>query len=399
MTSLLTRLFGKVVTLRQGEAATALLMFAYSFLAMVAYNIVSPITKSKFISDLGADNLPWVELGAGIMIGVLMQVYSAGFGRLPRRWVIPATQTGEVVLLLVFWFLFRTGAEWVSVAFYILGMVLGILLISQFWTLANDIYDARQAKRVFGFIGGGASLGGAAGSAITAFAVETVGTNNLLLISAATLSVCTVLVTAIVRRAPITSDLAVAGEERGVGAGEAIRLLRSSRQLQMIALVIGFAALGGTIIRQQLNMAIEAVQGSNGTDAITAFLAQVNVYLSLAGFLIQVALTSRIHRLLGLGFALLILPVSLGATALIMLFNASLWAPAAARVLDTSLRYTIDRTTREVLFLPLPTGLKYRAKPFVDVTVDRFAKAIGALLLLVLIQVLNLDWHQLSYAS
>ena len=63
MTSLLTRLFGKVVTLREGEAATALLMFAYSFLAMTAYNIVSPITQSKFISDLGADNLPYVELG------------------------------------------------------------------------------------------------------------------------------------------------------------------------------------------------------------------------------------------------------------------------------------------------------------------------------------------------
>ena len=94
MTSRLTRALGKLVTLREGEAATALLMFAYSFLAMTAYNIVSPITKSKFISDLGADNLPYVQLGAGVLIGVLMQLYSAGFGRLPRRWVIPATQAG-----------------------------------------------------------------------------------------------------------------------------------------------------------------------------------------------------------------------------------------------------------------------------------------------------------------
>ena len=50
-----------------------------------------------------------------------------------------------------------------------------------------------------------------------------------------------------------------------------------------------------------------------------------------------------------------------------------------ARVLDTSLRYTVDKTTREILFLPLPAAIKYRAKPFVDVTMDRFAKAIGAL--------------------
>ena len=59
MTSLFRQLFGKLVTLREGEAATALLMFAYSFLAMTSYNILKPITRSKFISALGADNLPY----------------------------------------------------------------------------------------------------------------------------------------------------------------------------------------------------------------------------------------------------------------------------------------------------------------------------------------------------
>jgi AAA family ATP:ADP antiporter len=401
MTSLRTRLAGKLVTLREGEAATAALMFAYSFLAMTSYNMLKPITRSKFISALGADNLPYVQLVAGVLIGVLMQLYSQAIGRLPRRWVIPVTQAGEVALLVLFWFLFRTGADWVSAAFYVLGLVLGILLISQFWTLANDIYDPRQAKRLFGFIGGGASLGGAMGAALTAVAVEEVGTNNLLLVSAAILGVCVALVTTIVRRQQVTSDFTSVVDERGVGGGEAIRLLRSSRHLQVIALVIGFAAIGASIIDQQLNMAAESVKGAEATDAITGFLAQVTFYLSIAGFVVQVGLTSRIHRSLGLAFALLILPASLGTTAVIILLNGALWAPAAARVLDTSLRYTIDKTTREVLFLPLPADLKYRAKPFVDVTMDRFAKALGALLILVLIKPwgLRLAWQHLSYAS
>ena len=101
MTSLLRRLFGKLVTLREGEWATALLMFAYSFLAMTSYNILKPITRSKFISALGADNLPYVQLIAGVLIGVLMQLYSRAVGRLPRRWIIPVTQAGEVALLLL----------------------------------------------------------------------------------------------------------------------------------------------------------------------------------------------------------------------------------------------------------------------------------------------------------
>src|SRR5712691_4716302 len=103
MTSLLRRLFGKLVTLREGEAATALLMFAYSFLAMTSYTILKPISRSKFITALGADNLPYVQLAAGILIGALMQLYSKAVVRLPRRWLIPVTQAGAVALLLLFW--------------------------------------------------------------------------------------------------------------------------------------------------------------------------------------------------------------------------------------------------------------------------------------------------------
>ena len=375
-------------------------MFAYSFLAMTAYNIVKPITRSKFISDLGADNLPWVQLGAGLLIGVIMHAYARAIALVPRRWAIPATQGGLVVLLIVFWALFSAGYDAASVAFYVLGLILGILLISQFWTLANDIYDARHAKRLFGFIGGGASLGGATGAAITAAVVSRVGTVNLLLVGAAVMMACLLLVTFIVRREERAGQSGAAVEAEGVGGAEAVQLLRESRHLQLIAVIIGCAAMGGAIIEQQLNMAAESMLGQDA-DRITRFLAQVTVYLSLIGFLIQVTLTSQIHRLLGIGFALLILPVGLGTTAVVMLFNAGLWAPAVARVIDTSLRYTVDKTTREVLFLPLPTAIKYRAKPFVDVTMDRFAKALGALLVLVLIKPWGfaLSWQQLSYAS
>ena len=399
---MIRRLLRPVVELRENELTTAVLMFAYSFLAMTAYNIVKPITRSRFISDLGADNLPWVQLLAGILIGFIMQGYSRAIGRVPRRWVIPVTQGGMIGLLLVFWVLFQGGNDWASIGFYVLGLILGILLISQFWTLANDVYDPRQAKRIFGFIGGGASLGGATGAAITAIVVDNVGTNNLLLVSAAIMAATTVLVVAIVRRESAAAARSTAAiEEEGVGGGEAINMLRESKHLQIIAIVIGCAAMGAAIIEQQLNMAAEAQLGQGQTDSITAFLAQVTVYLSLIGFAIQVGLTSRIHRLLGLGFALLILPVSLGATGVVMLFNGALWAPALARILDTSLRYTVDKTSREVLFLPLPASIKYKAKPFVDVTMDRFAKAMGALLLLVLIKPwgLSLDWQRLSFAS
>ncbi|HJU43190.1 MAG TPA: Npt1/Npt2 family nucleotide transporter [Vicinamibacterales bacterium] len=400
----MARLLRPVVQLRDGEATTALLMFLYSFLAMTSYNIIKPITRSEFISNLGADNVPWVTFGMGVTIGIIMQGYTRAIAVVPRRWMIPVTQVGLAGLLVLFWFLFTfVGRDWVAVAFYVMSLILSILLISQFWTLANDVYDPRQAKRIFGFIGGGASLGGATGAGLTAFLVQALGSRTMILISAVVMGICLAIVMAIIRREKTagTSDASKTGEEEGVSGGEALRLLRSSRHLQIISLVIGFGAVVSNLAEQQVLMATAEFKGPENADAIAAFLGQLIVYLSLIGFVIQVTLTSRIHRVLGIGFALLMLPVSMGGAAVLVLLNRALWAPSVGRIVDTSIRYTIDKTSREVLFLPLPLELKYRAKPFIDVTMDRFAKGVGAVLILFAIKDwgLGLDWQQLSYVS
>jgi AAA family ATP:ADP antiporter len=402
--SLIQRALSPVVELRKEEALTALLLFAYSFLAMMVWNAIKPLTRSQFIRDLGADNLPYVLLAAGLVIGILMAGYTWLLARLPSRWGLPIVQTGMAGLLVAFWFLFHTAAVWVSVAFYVLGLIFGLLLISQFWTVANLVYDARQAKRLFGFIGGGAPLGGMAGSALAALGASRFGSLDLLLISAATMLLSAAVTGWIIGRERVQmGDAAqtMADQARGVGFTEAVTLVRQSAHLKIIALVIGFASIGAAIIDQQLNMAAEANLGAEATDAITSFLGWIGVGMSAIGFVIQVWLTSRVHRYLGIGFALMILPVSLAISAVVMLSYAVLWAPALARVLDQSLRYTLDKTSREILFLPLPDAIKLKAKPFVDVTMDRVARAGAALLLIILVQPwgLHLDWQRISYAS
>jgi HEAT repeat protein len=392
-------LFSRLAKFEPGELTTALMMLFYSFLAIGSYNVIKPITRSKFIDSLGAGNLPYVRLAAGVLIGIIMLGYAWLIGRLPRRWSLPIVQVGIVGMLAGFFFLFKMGGTWVPVVFYLAGLILGILLISQFWTLANLVYDPRQAKRLFGFIGSGASLGGFAGSMITVKFAKQLGTNSLLLVSAAGMLLCATVVTVVIRRQRLSDALGEVKEEKGVGGRKALELMRKSPHLKIIALVISFAAVGAAIIDQQLNMALDAAKTQES--GIAEFLASVQAWMSAAGFLIQILLTSRIHRFLGIGFALLILPVGLGSTGMVMILNAALWAPALARILDQSLRYTVDKTSREILFMPLPSELKLQAKPFVDVTVDRLAKGLGALMILVLTQSwgFGLNWQQLSWAS
>ncbi len=385
--------------INEGEGVTAFLMLGYSFLVMASYSIIKPITRSKFIEGFGAEDIPYIQLAAGVLIGGIMLGYSWLMARLPRRWGLPIIQGAIVGLILGFWFLFRLEKDWVSVGFYFAGLILGLLLISQFWTVANLIYDVRQAKRLFGFIGAGAPLGGIVGSLITTLLVYKIGSSNLLLVSAVFMSAGIFVVIAIIVREPPGDRAAAVHKEDAPSPWQAMELLRNSKHLQLIALVMGFAAIGDAIIEQQLNMAAEASIGEEG--AIAGFLAGLQALTSSFSFLIQFLLISRIHQFLGIGLALIILPISLGSTAMIMLLNAALWAPAMARVVDQSLRYTVDKTSREILFMPLPGDIKFRAKTFVDVSVERFSKGLAAVLILILIKPwgLDLDWQQLGYAS
>ena len=114
----------------------------------------------------------------------------------------------------------------------------------QVWRLIAPALYLKEKRFAFsfilmtslGFIGGGSSLGGAMGAALTRVLVESVGTKTMVLISAAIMGACMAIVLAILKReqAAGTSDASKTGEEEGVGSGEAIRLLRSSRHLQVI---------------------------------------------------------------------------------------------------------------------------------------------------------------------
>src|SRR5512134_716869 len=107
---MLHRILRRLVEVRQEETGAVLLMFSYSFLAMTAYNMIQPITRSKFISAHGAENLPYVVLASIALIALLMQGYSK-LGRLmPGRWIIPVTQAVMVGLLLLFWMLYADPA-------------------------------------------------------------------------------------------------------------------------------------------------------------------------------------------------------------------------------------------------------------------------------------------------
>ena len=130
-------------------------------------------------------------------------------------------------------------------------------------------------------------------------------------------------------------------------------------------------------------MAAAAAKGATATDSITVFLANVQLWTSIIGFIIQIWLTSKIHRYLGIGFALMILPVSLGTSGVDHAAQWRLCGRLAWPACSTSPSVTPSTRRRgRSSSCRCPADIKLKAKSFVDVTVDRGAKALGALLLL-----------------
>ena len=89
----------------------------------------------------------------------------------------------------------------------------------------------------------------------------------------------------------------------------------------------------------------------------------------------------------GVGVALLFLPVAalLGSVGFLVL--PTLWVGSALNTCDNGFSYSINQSAKEVLYVPTTRDEKYKAKAFIDMFVQRFAKAlaVGLSLLITLV--------------
>jgi AAA family ATP:ADP antiporter len=299
-----------------------------------------------------------------------------------------ATSFAVAGSLVGFYFLFQLQADWVPVAFYVWISIVYVLNVSQFWSYSNHVFDPRQAKRLFGFIGAGGLLGGIVGGQVAALVTRFVSTYATLFVAAGILVATGVLIYATHARQP-GGDTAVRGAA-GLGKLEeakgGFQVIMQSRHLKLVAAIMLLTVVVAQIVDIQFS---EAVQKSTTTlDQRTRFLGNFYSIMGISALIFQLVFTSRIHQRLGIGFATRVLPVTMAfGTAAVL--GAAAFAPelllAAAltlRISESGIRYSLDQSTRELLFLPVPSRSRLKAKATIDVFIQRFAKGAAALLLL-----------------
>jgi ATP/ADP translocase len=373
---------GTIFDLRVGERALVGMMFAYNFALLVTLYLLKPARDSLFLTELGPERLPFVFLAVAAAVVPVTLLY----GRLGRRMrlsrLVNSTTLALVGALVAMRFALDLEAGWVFFLFYVLVSIYSVLATSQYWLFAGAVFDPAQAKRVFALLSFGAIIGAIVGGELTGYLVEEVGvrTRDLLWIAAGVLGGTVVLINLIRLRAGRNGSAAAHAADAPNAGGSALDVLRGSRHLQLITAVIAVAVLTTALVDFQFKTVSSDAFPVKGD--LTSFMGRFYGRVSLVALGLQFFVAPRIIRMRGVGGALLLLPVALAVGSVAMLAVPGLLAGTALRGADQSLKHSIDRTGRELLFLPVSLAAKKQVKVFIDVFVDQGMQGLAGLVLL-----------------
>ncbi len=394
------RIISSVVDIRKGEGVLITLMFSYYYLILVTYYLLKPARDSLFLVRLGPNQLPFVFILIALIVVPVTMWYARSARSFSLTRVMNVTIAVLIVNLLLLRWLIQLNQAWVYFVFYIWVSIFAILGTSQFWLLANTLFDPAQAKRVFWFLNLGGILGAMTGGEVTSLIVRRFGvpTENLLFVCMGVLASCLVVLNfigMIKRRAgEVHQARALPAEQAPDTLGHMVGTIRRSKQLMYVVGILSIAMMMATFVDFQFKTV--AVEAFPEQEDLTSFLGKFYGRLSVISLLIQSLFTYRILRVLGVGGAISFLPVGLLVGSIAMMIAPGLWAGVILRGTDGSFRYSIDKTARELLFLPVPLDVKKRTKVFIDMFLDRFSRGIGGVLLLVFTVVLDLSLRQIS---
>lgn len=186
------KLLRKLFDIREGELTRALLMFAYIFLIIASLLIVKPVRNSLFLTKFGVAQLPYVFILVAFSAAFVIHIYSKFAQKVRLNFLILNTTFICIACFLIFWFLLHNDYQgsWFLYVFYVWVAIFGVISTSQFWLLSNYVFNVREAKRLFGFIGAGAISGGIFGGYMTNYLAPIFSTKNLIFFCIGFLAMC-----------------------------------------------------------------------------------------------------------------------------------------------------------------------------------------------------------------
>ena len=347
---------------------------------MIATHVgLSATRKALFLSEFDIERLPWMVIAASLFSFSLLAWTSAAVVRWTPALAVPGAFAMSGLLLYGEWILAYVSPAVVAIALYLHVAGLGAFLVSGFWSVINEKFDPRTARRTIGRIAAGAALGGLLGGLGAERMVAYFDLRMLLpvlgsLHLAAGAAVYLLAAPSAQTGYPRTTPAMLAG----------IRVIRRVPYLRNIALLVLATACGAVLV-EYVFLAYAADRYSEND--LARFLAVFYAATGFGTFLVQTLLSRRVLERFGLAGTVAVLPIALAAGSGALLALPGLWIASTVRGLESVMRSSLFRSGYELLYTPVTVGDKRAAKPFIDVGMDKLGDLAGAGLVALLLAV------------
>jgi AAA family ATP:ADP antiporter len=352
--------------LKPEERKTALAAFGVLMTFMAGHALVEAARDALFLARIPASRLPWLYLAiaAATLVLAIPKRRRAGSSLVP--WLLASSASA-----LVFWPLARAATASSLYALYLWSGILTTVIGAKFWLLLGARFTVTQAKRLYPFIGSGSVLGALGGSGLSAL-LTTVAPTPVLLVATAVLFAASACFAAALEPA---SGSATPAE----GNPAPLRHLLGEAYAQRIALIVVSSAITLTladfIFKARVSEHIAAQD-------LGRFFAWFYFGLNALSLLVQLTVLPLAVRRLDVNGVAFVLPALMIVSAALVGATPALAGALLMKTVDGSLRYSLHRTSAELLYVPMSDETRRSAKTWIDGIGQRAAQAIGSLLIL-----------------
>ena len=340
-------------------------MQLYIFIIITVLLIVKPSINALFISNLGADQLPYGYLLIAVTAVITTYFYSKAIRKfsLVKITVLSLLTFSIIFALLGFLLKYNFTSTFFLFFYYIFVSLFGVLATSQFWIFANMVFNAREAKRIFGFIGAGAIAGGIFGGYLTSLVASTFGKEYTIFIASILLLFCIPILKKIYNlriRYLNTFKRKQIIERQDQLENSSVRLIFKSKHLTFLAFIVGISVIVAKLVDYQFSdFANKAISNS---DDLTAFFGFWFSTFNVIALIIQLFFTNKVITKLGVSSSLLLLPLALGLGGLLFLTFPELWVLVIVKGIDGSFKQSLNKAAIELSIMPIPLQVKNQAK-------------------------------------
>ena len=389
MASFLRQWRTRLAPVYPGEGRVVGLCLAVNFFVFAGIMFGRNARDSLFLLKFGVEYLPYMYFANAVVLVVCSLFYTSLVDRVERGKFLAGISLIFIVSLVVSRVIVATQARWFYPVLYILAQAIWNFSLLQFWTFLGDLFDTRQAKRLFPLVAIGALLGMIGMGLSSKPLVRAVGTENILLVWAGLILAATVLGAVVMLKyrtdkAQPPSDQASAPPPPRPSEWEKFKdgasRLRNEPLLKNMALITFLLWTVFTVVDFCFNKVMRDTYPDK--DVLTAFLGAFRGWAGFLCLVVQLFFTSRLISRLGVGTTIAFHPTYLSLSTLWMTLGFGYVSVYAAKMGDHVLLYTIQDSSFQLLYSPVPLERRARIRGFIDGYIKPLSMAAAGVLLL-----------------